>query len=94
MTSHRNFVPFLICFKQNKAYQSQIFLSVFDYSFWDVSLNPGPVRHPCSSCLKPVAKNHRAILCDNCELWAHIKCENISTKIYAEKWPIAARFHL
>ena len=22
----------------------------------DVSLNPGPVRHPCSSCLKPVAK--------------------------------------
>ena len=50
----------------------------------DVSLNPGPVRHPCSSCLKPVAKNHRAILCDNCDLWAHIKCENISTKIYAE----------
>ena len=50
----------------------------------DVSLNPGPVRHPCSLCLKPVAKNHRAILCDNCDLWAHIKCENISTKIYAE----------
>ena len=50
----------------------------------DVSLNPGPVRHPCSSCLKPVAKNHRAILCDNCDLWAHIKCENISTEIYAE----------
>ena len=50
----------------------------------DVSLNPGPVRHPCSSCLKSVAKNHRAILCDNCDLWAHIKCENISTKIYAE----------
>ena len=50
----------------------------------DVSLNPGPVRHPCSSCLKPVAKNHRAILCDNCDLWAHIKCETISTKIYAE----------
>ena len=50
----------------------------------DVSLNPGPVRHPCSSCLKPVAKNHRAIQCDNCDLWAHIKCENISTKIYAE----------
>ena len=48
----------------------------------DVNLNPGPVRHPCSSCLKPVAKNHRAVLCDSCDLWAHIKCENISITKY------------
>ena len=48
----------------------------------DVNPNPGPVRHPCSSCLKPVAKNHRAILCDNCDLWAHTKCEKISPKLY------------
>ena len=50
----------------------------------DINLNPGPIRHPCSSCLKPVAKNHRAILCDNCGLWAHIKCERISVKTYKD----------
>ena len=50
----------------------------------DVCLNPGPVRHPCSTCFKPVAKNHRALLCDSCNLWAHIKCENICAKTYAQ----------
>ena len=31
---------------------------------------------------KHVAKNHIAILCDNCDLWAHVKFENISNKKY------------
>ena len=31
-----------------------------------------------------VAKNHRAILCDNCDFWAHIKCENISKTSYTD----------
>ena len=34
--------------------------------------------------MKPVAKNHRAILRDNCGLWAHIKCENISKTTYVD----------
>ena len=52
-----------------------------------LTANPGPVRHPCSSCMKPVTINHRAILCDNCGLWAHpIKCllENIPKNTYVD----------
>lgn len=48
----------------------------------DIELNPGPVKHPCSVCLKPVAKNHRALDCDSCKLWSHIKCSNISVSNY------------
>ena len=48
----------------------------------DVCLNPGPIKHPCSSCLKPVARTHKSLLCDECGLWAHIKCERISDKQY------------
>ena len=29
----------------------------------DVCLNPGPIKHPCSSCLKPVARTHKSPLC-------------------------------
>ena len=48
----------------------------------DISLNPGPVRWPCSVCGKAVATNHRAIQCDNCDKWCHIsrKCGNVSLK--------------
>jgi hypothetical protein len=40
----------------------------------DISVNPGPVKNPCSACQKPVRKNQRAILCDDCCYWYHIKC--------------------
>ena len=42
----------------------------------DVNPNPGPVKYPCSMCKKPVAKNHRALQCDQCDSWVHIKCDN------------------
>jgi hypothetical protein len=42
----------------------------------DVNPNPGPVKYPCSVCEKPVAKNHRALQCDQCDSWVHIKCDN------------------
>ena len=44
----------------------------------DVETNPGPVKHPCLVCEKSVAKTHRAVLCDLCEKWTHIKCSHIS----------------
>ena len=47
-----------------------------------MELNPGPVRYPCSSCFKPVAKSHKSIECDSCSLWAHIGCEKISNEEY------------
>ena len=30
----------------------------------DVSLHPGPIRHPCTVFKKPVRLNRRALLCD------------------------------
>ena len=29
------------------------------------------VRFPCLVCKKPVAKNHEAICCENCNWWVH-----------------------
>ena len=48
----------------------------------DIEPNPGPIRHPCGICECPVAANHRAICCDSCDTWIHIKCANMSTKKY------------
>ena len=50
----------------------------------DISLNPGPAKFPCGQCYRPVAKTHRAVLCEACCLWFHIKCENISASDYIE----------
>ena len=56
----------------------------------DVSENPGPVPtqvgqiHPCSVCTKTVTARHRAVLCDTCQLWRHIKCGSISAKAYSK----------
>ena len=41
-----------------------------------------PSRYPCGTCIKPVAKNHRAIICDFCNNWTHAKCNNISKTKY------------
>jgi len=43
-----------------------------------IEINPGPVKNPCGVCLKPVAKNHRTLTCDSCQLMSHIKCSNVS----------------
>ena len=56
----------------------------------DVSENPGPVPtqvgliHSCSVCTKTVTARHRAVLCDTCQLWCHIKCGSISAKAYSK----------
>ena len=48
----------------------------------DVSPNPGPVKHPCAMCDKPVASSHQAIQCDSCRKWCHImpKCGKVKVK--------------
>ena len=52
----------------------------------DVESNPGPIKFPCKMCQKPVANNHRAVVCDNhnCQQWVHIKCGNITPSEYEE----------
>ena len=41
-----------------------------------------PAKFPCKICENPVAKNHKAIQCDKCHLWVHIKCSKINTQTY------------
>ena len=41
-----------------------------------------PAKFPCKICNSPVAKNRKAVECDNCGLWVHIKCNNINTETY------------
>ena len=44
----------------------------------DIEINPGPTKYPCKICNKPVAKSHRALQCDECDKWVHIKCGNVT----------------
>ena len=50
----------------------------------NVHLNPGPVSFPCTVCNCSVNCNHKALLCDGCQLWSHIKCVSVSTKMYEQ----------
>ena len=40
------------------------------------------VKFPCKICTKSVASNHRAIQCDICDIWAHIKCKKTNSQTY------------
>ena len=35
-------------------------------------------KFPCGVCYKAVAKNYNAVCCDSCNLWVHIKCNNLT----------------
>lgn len=46
----------------------------------DISPNPGPNK--CSGCSKTVSQNHRAVNCESCKLYYHIKCGGVTQKDY------------
>lgn len=53
----------------------------------DIALNPGPATSDnsstcCSVCKKQVLVNHRAIECDICNYWCHIKCGEVLPREY------------
>ena len=48
----------------------------------DVHSNPGPIKYPCHACQRPVANNHRAMGCESCGIWVHIKCGGVTPKQY------------
>ena len=82
---HQNHLAFyfqLLALSKIKPTRHKYFHRFLNLLSGDVCLNPGPIKHPCSSCLKPVARTHKSLLCDECGLWAHIKCERISDKQY------------
>ena len=39
-------------------------------------------KFPCPVCNKNVNTNHRAICCDICDKWVHIKCNQLNEKDY------------
>ena len=39
-------------------------------------------KYPCGECGKSVNRNHEAIQCDQCQLWVHCKCVNITSTEY------------
>ena len=40
------------------------------------------IAFPCGVCQRAVAKSHRAICCDICQKWIHIKCNNLDKNDY------------
>ena len=40
------------------------------------------LKCPCKSCSKSVAKSHKTICCDLCDIWVHTKCNKINTTTY------------
>ena len=48
----------------------------------DVQINPGPAKHPCASCSKPVKSNQCGIFCEVCYQWYHTKCVNMCISEY------------
>ena len=39
-------------------------------------------KYLCGICAKDVTKSHNAVCCDICNLWVHIKCNNITKFCY------------
>ena len=47
-----------------------------------VILSKHKVSYPCNLCNKPVASTHKALCCDICDNWVHIKCNSVSASDY------------
>ena len=39
-------------------------------------------KFPCGICSKAVEKNRNAVCCDGCNLWVHIRCNNLTKFCY------------
>jgi len=40
---------------------------------------PG-IKYPCAACKKSCRVNQKAIFCDICQKWIHLKCTNLTIK--------------
>ena len=58
----------------------------------DIELNPGPSVYPCGYCQYNVSWNGDGLCCDNCDMWFHPSCIDISSAEYralgqtSEEW--------
>lgn len=57
------------------------FYGIFLLLASDIASNPGPCKpcYPCGTCKYAVSEKQRAILCDTCNFWTHLKCINAMT---------------
>ena len=55
----------------------------------DISLNPGPIRYPCTVCGKSVASNQKALSCDACQEWSHANCAGVDDSLYRRLQSVA-----
>ena len=49
--------------------------------YFDEPTDDNP-NYPCGKCGLKVRNNHKAIQCDNCNFWNHIKCDGIDNSLY------------
>lgn len=94
LLSTSNHVRHLVCAPRCRRYHGSTtcYYANSDSSFQqsrlltsgDVSINPGPSSNPpkCSVCSKSITRNHRALSCDRCEKWCHIKYGNVKPSEY------------
>jgi len=62
--------------------ESSSYVSVLFLLSGDISMNPGPIQYPCTVCHKSVNSNHKAVQCDDCQLWSHIRCVSTGDSMY------------
>ena len=66
----------------HKPIQRKLILQLLLILSGDIHQHPDPVKYPCGICSRPVASNHRALQCGNCDFWCHIKCVKVSPSQY------------
>ena len=53
----------------------------------DIESNPGPcndsTKYMCCTCDNTVTWEHRGIVCETCDQWYHIDCQEIHSKSYS-----------
>ena len=76
---HSRIVPLSIPVEFKQIYHRLLLILILS---GDISVDPGPPKHPCGYCYKPVAKYHRAVLYEACNYCSHIKCDKVSPAEY------------
>ena len=74
-----------LALKVNKSrpVQKYLFILLLANAF-DTETNPGPraPKFPWGASTKEVTWKHKAICCDSCDAWFHIKCQGIHSNAY------------